>query len=189
MRRRILPGVGLLAAVIILVLAACGGSTEPTPEGPSVEELFQKGNELAQAGEFDQAIVEYLALLELDPEHVSALTNLGVAYYSTGQLEEAIKQYESARELEPDDADIRSNLAAAYVQMGRLDDALEQYLKAIELKADLAEAHFGLGVVYLQLGQTQESIKAFEAFQSHDSGNDTIATEQAEQYLQQLRGQ
>jgi Flp pilus assembly protein TadD len=187
-KRQIQPGMAFLAALLILALAACG-VPEPTAKGPSVEALFQKGNQFAQSGEFEPAIGEYLAVLELEPDNVSAMTNLGVAYYSTGQLEEAIKQYENAQKLAPEDADIRSNLAAAYVQMGQFEDALEQYRKAVELKPDLAEAHFGLGVVFLQLGQMEDAIEAFVAFQDHDSGKDSIATDQAEQYLQQLRGQ
>ena len=89
----------------------------------------------------------------------------------------------------PEDADIRSNLAAAYVQTGQFENALEQYQKAIELKPELAEAHFGLGVVYIQLGETESAIEAFLKFQETDTGSDVTATEQAQQYLDQLRGQ
>lgn len=178
----------LVALMIALSLAACG-EAKPTPDSVSVEEHFRQGNELAQAGQFEQAITEYQAVLELEADNVSAMTNLGVAYYSIGKLDEAIAQYEKALEIAPDDADIRSNLGAAFVQKGQLDEALEAYQKATELKPDLAEAYFGLGVIYLQTSRTEEAIEAFESFQEYDSGQDTIATEQAEQYLQQLRGQ
>jgi tetratricopeptide (TPR) repeat protein len=172
-----------LLALISLMLAACGGETT------TVEEHFQQGNEYAQNGEFDKAIAEYEAVLDKEPDNVSALSNLGVVYYNTGELDKAISQYEKAIDLSPEDADIHSNLAAAYVQREQLDKALELYLAAIELNPELIEAIFGLGVVYFQLGQNDMAIDAFEQFQELDTGRDLIATEQAEQYLQQLRGQ
>jgi Flp pilus assembly protein TadD len=173
----------LVALLAMLSMAACGGAKT------SVKEHFDKGNELAQAGEFDKAIEEYQAVLQEEPNNVSALTNMGVAYYNTGQLDQAIAQYQKALESAPNDADIHSNLAAAYVQKNQLDQALAEYQKAVELKPDLAEAHFGLGVVYIQLGQNEKAIQAFEKFLELDSGKDPIASDQAHQYLQQLKGQ
>jgi len=179
----------LVAPLVLSGLVACGGDTTPTPEPAAVRERFQKGNEYAQAGDFEKAIVEYQAVLEADPENISALTNLGVAYYSIGKLDEAIAQYDKAIELAPEDADIRSNLAAAYVQKGELDKALETYQRAIDLDPSLAEAHFGLGVIYMQMGDAEQARQAFVRFQEYDTGKDPLASEKAQEYLQQLGGQ
>jgi tetratricopeptide (TPR) repeat protein len=168
---------------ITLGLVACGG------ENATVKEHFTKGNELAGAGEYDKAIEEYKAALQAEPNNVSVLTNLGVAYYNTGQLDQAVTQYQTALENAPNDADIHSNLAAAYVQQGKLDEAQAEYERAVELQPDLAPAHFGLGVVYSNQGANDEAIQAFEKFLEFDTGNDPIASEQAQQYLNQLRGQ
>jgi Flp pilus assembly protein TadD len=178
-------GKGLVMATLLIVasLVACGG------EKASSEEHFRLGNEAAQNGEFEQAIVEYEAVLKIEPDNTSALTNLGVVYYNTGQLELAIEQYDKALEIAPEDADIHSNLAAAHVQLNQLEEALSEYQLAAELDPDLPEARFGLGVVYAQLGDNEKAIKAFEAFQELDTGKDSMATQQALQYLKQLRGQ
>jgi tetratricopeptide (TPR) repeat protein len=182
-------------ALILVVWQPMAPKTTPpeTDVAPTAQlsagDHFQRGNELIQAGELEGAASEYQQALELDPEYVDALANLGVVYYNLGQLDQAAEQYLKAIEVAPDDADIRSNLAAAYVQMGQLDSALEQYLKAVELSPDLAEAHFGLGVIYVQLGEKDEAIQAFERFQELDTGRDTMASSQAEQYLEQLKGQ
>jgi tetratricopeptide (TPR) repeat protein len=175
----------ILALVLAttLGLAACGGGDA------AVKEHFASGNELARTGEFDKAIDEYKAALQEEPNNVSVLTNLGVAYYNTGQLDEAIAQYEKALETAPDDADIHSNLAAAYVQQEELDEALSEYQRAIELQPDLEQAHYGLGVVYMQQGKNDEAVQAFEKFAEFDSGNDPRASEQAQQYLKELKGQ
>lgn len=171
-----------LALILVLALAACGDRV-------SAEAHFEKGNEFAQAGEFDKAIAEYEAVLQKDPDHVSTLSNLGVVYYNLGQLEEAIEHYQKAIEIAPEDADIHSNLAAAYVQEMQLDRALEEYEAAVDLNPELAEAHFGLGVVHLQMSRTDEAIMAFERFLELDAGKDPTATELANQYLQRLMDQ
>ncbi len=198
----------LMALLLTVTLVGCGAKPTATPstdapyvvdESLSAEEHFQKGNEFAQAGEFDKAIAEYLAVLKADPNNTSALTNLGVVYYNIGDLDQAIAQYQKALQIAPNDADIHSNLAAAYVQKAQVGQttpdsalmgkALQEYQKAVELRPDLAEAYFGLGVIYVTLGENDKAIAAFEKFQQVDKGTDKIATEQAAQYLKQLKGQ
>jgi Flp pilus assembly protein TadD len=171
-----------MTLLIVVGLTSCGDTT-------SVEEHFQKGNELVQAGEFEQAIAEFEAVLEKEPENISALSNLGVVYYNLGRLDEAIAQYQKAIELAPQDADIHSNLAAAYVQQEQLDTALTEYQAAVGLNPNLAEAHFGIGVIHLQKGEKDLAIVAFEMFQELDKGQDPMASDLAEQYLEQLKSQ
>jgi Flp pilus assembly protein TadD len=171
-----------MAVLVALVLTTCGDTN-------SIEEHFEKGNEYAQAGEFDKAVTEFEAVLQEDSKNVSAMSNLGVGYYNLGRLDEAIEQYQKAVELAPEDADIHSNLAAAFVQKGQLDKALEQYQTAVTLNPELAEAHYGLGVVYRQIGKIDEAIGAFESFQELDTGTDPMASDLAKQFLEQLRGQ
>lgn len=185
----------LLGLLIMMSLAACGAAT-PAKDPVLVKEYFERGNELSQTGEFEKAVDEYKKVLEIEPQDVDAMSNLGVAYYNLGQLDDAIGQYSKAIELAPDDADIHSNLAAAYVQQyqvsgtpDQLERALEEYQKAVKLKPDLPEAYFGLGVVYVLLQRNQDAIEAFVRFQELDTGKDSVATDNAMQYLKQLRGQ
>jgi tetratricopeptide (TPR) repeat protein len=178
-----------VSLLIMLSLSMCG------QEDPA-EDHFKLGNELSLSGEFEEAVAEYEQALETEPENVDVLSNLGVAYYNLGQLDKAIDQYSEAIEIAPKDADIRSNLAAAYVQkyqtsgaLDQLERALEAYQTAVELNPSLAEAFFGLGVVYALLGRNEDAIQAFEEFQVLDTGQDSQATDKAEEYLKLLRGQ
>ena len=177
----------LTVLMSLLVLAACGDPTRGH---------LKAGNNFATAGQYAEAAEEYEAALELDPDNVDVMTNLGVAYYQLGQPSMAIDMYNKAVAIAPEDADIRSNLAASYVQQYEpegttepLEMALEQYQKAVELDPDLPEAHYGLGVVYMLLGQTEDAITSFEKFQELDKGTDPQATENAQVLLEQLRGQ
>lgn len=185
-----LAGFGLAALLIAITLAACGqqpgeGATATIPPAAemTVEQHFQKGNEYIQSGQFDKAIAEFEAVLKIEPERVSALTNLGVAYYNVGRLDDAIAQYQKALEIGPDDADIHSNMAAAYVQKNDLASALAEYQKALEINPKLAQARFGLAVVYLQQGQNDQALEELLQFQANDDGSDKLATAQANVYL------
>ena len=180
----------LLLLTGLLVLPALTGC------GPAARGHFEKGNALYEEMKFEEAAEEYERALELEPDNVDVMTNLGVTYYRLGRLDEAIEVYTKAIAVAPEDADIRSNLAAAYVQKqgpgggtDQLSLALEHYQKAIELAPALAEAHYGAGTVYALLGRIEEAIDEFEAFQELDAGTDPKATENARTILEQLRGQ
>jgi len=180
-----LCSVAVLVALLLgslPVLAGCGGAL-------AVDENVAKGTELAEQGDFQGAAAELEAALEKDQDNVPAMTMLGVAYYKLQRLDEAIAQFRQAIDLTPDDAGIHSNLAAAYVQNYELEKGLAEYQMAIQLDPELAEAHFGLGVVHFLAGRQEEAVQAFESFQQYDQGRDPTATELAEQYLEQLRGQ
>ncbi len=206
----------LLSMILItaLMLSACGSTESATKKGAEYikqgDEFFRAGTQLLQSGEtdkaeaefqkaeaeYEKAVAEFKKALEEDPNNVELLTDLGTAYYKTFNLDEAIIHYEKALALAPEDASIHSNLAAAHMQkfqmtgnQAELNKALEGYQAAVGYEPDLAEAYFGLGVVYITLGRNAEAIQAFEKFQELDKGQDPIATDQAKQYLQQLKGQ
>ena len=180
----------------LLLLIGLLGLLALTGCGPTAKDHFEKGNEFYEAMQFEDAAEAYEKALELEPENVDVMSNLGVTYYRLGRLDEAVEVYNKAVDIAPGDADIRSNLAAAYVQKqgpdggtDYLNMALEQYQKAIELAPELAEAHYGAGTVYALLNRTEEAIQEFEKFQELDTGTDQRASENARAILEQLRGQ
>ncbi len=149
-----------------------------------------------RAGQYPEAAEQLEKALELLPNNVNVMVNLGVTYYQLGQLTMAIDIYTEAIAISPEDADIHSNLAAAYVQQydpeGSTEPlylALTQYQEAIKLAPDMPQAHFGMGMVHYLLEQTGEAIAAFERFQELDPGTDAQATAAAQQILEQLRGE
>lgn len=204
----------VVALLATLTLSACGTAESAAKQGAEHikqgDEYLQVGtsylqdgeNEKAQAefdkaqAEYDQAIAKLEQALEQNPDNVDVLADLGSAYLRSFRLDEAIEHYEKALTLAPEDAGILSNMAGAYLQKfqesGSQEDlaqALAGYEAAIRADPDLAEPHFGLGVVYVVSGDNTKAIQAFERFQELDQGQDPMASDQAEQYLRQLKGQ
>jgi tetratricopeptide (TPR) repeat protein len=75
---------------------------------------FEKGNDLYQKGNYDQAVVAYENVLQLDKKHSSELYfNLANAYYKLNKVAPSIYNYEKALVLKPNDAEIQNNLKFA----------------------------------------------------------------------------
>ncbi len=165
----------------------------------SVEAQFELGNLHVRAGELAQAVVAYKKAIALDPNYQTAYANLGVVYYQQGQFDLAASQYEKALELNPNDGDVAYNLGALYLQQALsageqpnnqlLNQAIDQLERVKTLAPDLAEPYFGLGVAYTILNRKEEAVQAFETYLARDTGQDPRASQEAERYLQTLRGE
>ena len=164
----------------------------------SAEAQFKLGNAYVESEQLEQALTAYQKAIELDPDYQVAYANLGVVYYQLQQPDLAALQYQKALELDPNDGEVAYNLGALYLQQALLsgqpdpdllDQAITQLKQAMEMSPDLAEPYFSLGVAYSALNQKEEAIQAFESFLARDSGQDPRAGQEAERYLQALRGQ
>jgi len=167
-------------------------------EATTPEEWFELGKDYYKQNQWSQAVAAFQKVIELDPTYQAAYANLGAAYHRQNNLDLAIAQYEKALELDPDDGEVVYNLAAVYIQQATqggqpdavlLNQAIEQLNRALELSPNSAEPYFGLGVAYAALNQPEQAIAAFESFLERDTGDDPRAQQEAERYLQLLRGQ
>jgi tetratricopeptide (TPR) repeat protein len=96
----------------------------------------------------------YRRTLQLNPDYVEALVNLGRLLQAQGRLHEAEDLYRRARTVQPDLAVAAFNLGTVLDEQRRLQEALEAYRAAVELDPDLADAHFNLSGLYEQSGNT-----------------------------------
>ena len=122
---------------------------------------LQAGYEQHQAGDIDDALAQYLHILEEDPENPDALYLAGVAYFQIQNFEQAELFLESALSLAPGRSDILINLGNCRHAQSRLDGALEAYTQAISADPTIAEAHNNQGNVLRELGQFGEAETAF----------------------------
>ena len=177
-------------------LTAPEATAQANPD--SAEAQFELGNVHVRAGELAQAVAAYKKAIALDPNYQTAYANLGVVYYQQGQFDLAATQYKKALELDPNDGDVAYNLGALYLQQALsageqpddqlLNQAIAQLERVKTLAPDLAEPYFGLGVAYTVLNRNEEAIQAFETYLARDTGQDPRASQEAERYLQTLRG-
>lgn len=81
-----------------------------------VQATFEAANAAYTAGQYDEAIAGYEAILA-DRMHFDSEYNLGNAYYKQGAWGQAILHYERAALLAPSNDDVRVNLTLANAQI------------------------------------------------------------------------
>ncbi len=109
-----------------------------------------------------QSLASYQRVLGLDPAHVEALNNMGVALHAQGKIDESIASLRRAIALKPGYADAHSNLGNAFKEQGKIDEALALYRRAIELNPSYFDALNNLGNALRAQGRLTESVAAYE---------------------------
>ncbi|MBF0443982.1 MAG: tetratricopeptide repeat protein [Magnetococcales bacterium] len=141
-------------------------NTIPLPENPDnqeqAESFLQKGAKLHKTGHIDEAIYWYHRVLEIQPKHTAALSNLGSALRFQGKFDEAITCYQQAIIIQPDLSDAHYNLANTLKEQGRIDEAINIYRNTILVKPDFAQAHCNLGSALKEQGKIDEAITSFK---------------------------
>ena len=166
-------------------LAACGGGDEPTPApaaaaantqppaptatqppaptatakpAASADEHVQRGIELGQEGKLAEAIAEFQAALDLDPDSALAHGNLGAIYARQDKIPQAIAEMEQAIALDPDYLRSHANLCHLYNTQGQTEQAFAACEKALALDPTDSRALTNLGVLYLDAQDYEQAI-------------------------------
>jgi tetratricopeptide (TPR) repeat protein len=103
-------------------------------------------------------------VLELEPENIDAVNNMGAVYYDTGDYDNAVKNFIFAVSKDPKSARGHFNLAEAYFKKEWWDEADIEYHKALELNTGLFEAYYKLGEVYRWKGWWDEAMKMWGVY-------------------------
>lgn len=138
------------------------------PFSYQVHELNAEALELQ--GKWDEAIVEYRKILDINPILPGIHARIGRALLarqqpSASEVEQAKKNFEQELEIDP------RNAAAEYV-LGELakdandnSGAIRHYQQATKLDTGFAEAYLGLGTVLVSSKRYEEAIAPLEAYE------------------------
>ncbi len=103
--------------MVVLIVLLCRFQAHAQAAGhTSEEEIFAQAAASLQAGEYDAAEVGFLKVLQVDPQSVPALGNLGVLYSKTHRFAKAIAVDERALKLDPQNRSLLLNLGLAYLK-------------------------------------------------------------------------
>ncbi len=141
-----------------------------------------------QAADLEQterAVAEKMLIraLEIDPDNLAALSQLGYIYVAEKKYPAAIAAYQKLVRLNPRLADAFFNLGYVYTVTADYRKAREMYLKVVALAPSFAdEALFNLAVVQDKLGQRRQCIESLEQAVALNPKNKA-----ARKYLQRLK--
>jgi Flp pilus assembly protein TadD len=101
-----------------------------------VYDLFKRGTELLEAGEFHQATVPLSKAAGLEPEKTSIREALGRAYFRSRQFEAARVEFEAVVERAPTNDYALFCLGRALMELGRLQEARKPLTLASQLRPE-----------------------------------------------------
>ncbi|HEX3595737.1 MAG TPA: tetratricopeptide repeat protein [Polyangiaceae bacterium] len=169
-------------------------TTEEAPSGESVtvDEAFARAQELHRSGSVTEARVLYERILEVLPEHVSALHFMGVAEFQLGRSDDAIRLIETALQLDPGYTDAHNNLGNIHKKRGELERARSRYELALAQRPDSPEVLNNLGTILRAEQRLPEALASFEKTLElapdhvdahHNHGNVLLALQRPEEAL------
>lgn len=119
---------------------------------------YNLGTGLLRLGtDVDKAVAHLEEAIQLEPDHVDALVNLGVVRASSGDSESAGELFRRAVEAGPESANAHSNLGAYLLQRGELRRARDILIRAAALDPRNPDVAANLAVAHLQNGETAEA--------------------------------
>ncbi len=113
-------------------------------------------------GNIEQAIIQYEAALQIDPQAVEAYIGLGNVHLKERDAEPALEVYRQALEIEPDNVQAHLGMGNAFFLLDDYDNAALHYQRVIELEPDLPEPHARVGIQHVLRGQMERAVTECE---------------------------
>ncbi len=123
-----------------------------------------------------EAIGVFKQIVEIDPGHVVAWTNLGAAYNQADQHEEALEALERAVAVNPRDGAAWTNLGVALTELGRVSEAVVAHERALQVMPFMPNAWNNYGYALQRLDRHREAIEAMRRSVELYEGNPTISS-------------
>ena len=108
MSKRFLSFILILSIAFSPLLGACANKEKPV----TAAELLSLGEKYLLDMDYEQSIVSFLKLIEIDPKNPKAYLGLAQAYQGSGNIAEAIKALKLGLSVIPDDPELLAALAA-----------------------------------------------------------------------------
>ena len=135
-------------------------------------QLYNNGVDKLTSGDFNGAITDFTAALELDPTDADTFYNRGYSYHVLGNYQAAFEDYGSATELNPEFADAFGNRCYAAYLLKNYDEALVSCEAAIALKDNNPD-------FFVNRGNTYDDLAVIAS----DSGDTELAAQYHEQAI------
>jgi predicted TPR repeat methyltransferase len=124
-----------------------------------LQNIFSAAIHYHQQGLLEEAKVGYFQVLEVLPDNVSVLGNMGIVCRDLGDLENALHYCLRAAEAAPEDATQLINLGAVYESLGRMADARQCYENALRYVPTHPKALNNLGKLLHLAGETGKGLE------------------------------
>ena len=131
----------------------------------SPEHLCNLGVGVFMLQSFQEAEDLFERVLESAPDHLEALSSLGMLLEQQGRFTEAEEVLEQASQAAPEEANILGKLAECCYRLGKLDQAQAAAEHALNYDPRECTALYALARTYERMGHTQAAIRHLETLE------------------------
>ena len=110
-----------VTAALAISMSTTACSTES-----KIQSHMERGDAYLAEGKQQEAIIEFLNVIQLDQDHLEATQRLGVALFDTGQFGPAFAYLQKTVELDPENSEAQTRLATLYLLRGQREEAREE---------------------------------------------------------------
>ncbi len=114
-----------LFSILLVAALLAAVSTGCTAKAKKIYHL-QKANRYFDAGQYDQAEIEYINVLRNDHENLQAIGRLADIYYDEGRLLKAAPFIVAGHHLATNDLDLSIKMGILYLSAGKIKEARDQ---------------------------------------------------------------
>ena len=131
----------MMFMLILVMLLSCAKPVHPLTS----DELLDLGEKYLLELDYEQAIVQFLAAIEIEPMNPRGYIGVATAYLQQGNVGHAVEVLQSGFAQLPDNVDF-------------LNDAIDIYESIIMEVPQNTDAYLGLAEIYIVLGQEEKAI-------------------------------
>ena len=131
--------------------------------------LNNKAVQLAKLKRFDEAIIAFSELVDLDREDFLGYRNRGLCRFDMQDASGALQDYDTALKLNPDDTSSWFQRGNVHLSIDNLDAAEGDFTKALELDSEFARAWMNRGVARYRKGEKSLAAEDLTRAQELDS--------------------
>lgn len=132
-------------------------------ERENIQQLFNRGTALHQAGRISEAADCYKAVLAEDPKHADALNMLGTTHLQQGNTAEGVRLIGLSLEINRHQPAALNNRGIALRTLRRHGESLASFDRAIALVPNYADAHMNRGNTLREMGRYEEALASYSA--------------------------
>lgn len=150
-------GASVCVVLLLCLIAACAGDPEKRRLA-----FLKSGDSYFAEGQYNEAILEYLNAVQVNPKDATARVKLAEAYLRLGDGTKALAQYVRAADLSPGDTTIQVTTGNLLLASKRFDDARARAELALRADGRNAAAHVLLGNALAGLRDIEGGIAQIE---------------------------
>jgi len=158
----------LVVATIVLTMTGCAATggvnrdASASESVPPVAELLATGDQAAQRGDFNRALVHYMQAANVE-QSAEIWLRIGAASSQLDNAQRALDAYLRVIELEPTQTDALEGAGLESMALGHTTPAREYLIRTLQADSQRWRAHDALGVLDDETGDHQSAIAHYEA--------------------------